>query len=323
VSESLTVAPQAAEGSFLGVPVEADLDRLNADIAVLGIPYCAPYAMDQVANDQSRAPAYIRSQSRQFSDGPDHWDFDLGGPLLDGDTPRIVDCGDVRGIPGDLAGNLRRAEDAVGAIRNVGAVPLVIGGDHGATVPVLRAYAGAPEITLVHVDAHLDWRDEVNGVRDGYSSPIRRASELPWVGRIVQIGLRGTGSARRQEVEAARAYGAELVTAERVHRDGIDRVLDLIPAGQSYYLTIDADGLDPTIMPGVCAPVPGGLTFPQIQRLIHGLADRGRVVGMDVVEVAPSFDSANAITAVTAGRLFVNMIGAMVRAGHFQQRSGL
>jgi len=166
------------------------------------------------------------------------------------------------------------------------------------------------------IDAHIDWRDEVKGIRDGLSSPIRRASEMPHIDEIFQIGIRAQGSARPGEVEAALAYGSHIITAYDLHEIGMDAVLERIPDGGRYYLTIDADGLDPSVMPAVAGPAPGGLTFHQARKLIHGLARKGRVVGMDIVEITPRTD-VNRITAITAGRLFVNMIGAAIRAGYF------
>ncbi len=346
----LTVAPNPGPAGFLGFPVATELDRLEAEIAILGIPHGAPYAMAEAANDQSRAPAAIRALSPQISDGPDRWDFDLGGPLLgrpgldrpglgkpglgrpglggpglgkpglNGRAVRVVDCGDVPGDAFDIPGNIARAEAAARAILAAGALPIVFGGDHGVSIPVFRALEGRGPVTLVHVDAHLDWRQEVNGVGEGYSSPIRRASELPWIAGIIQIGLRGTGSARTQEVEDARAYGAEIVTAYEVHEGGMAAVLARIPDGGSYYLSIDADGLDPAVMPGVAGPVPGGLSFAQVRTLIHGLVAKGRVVGMDLVEIAPARD-VNGISCITAGRMAVNLIGAAVRAGYFEGRA--
>jgi agmatinase len=167
----------------------------------------------------------------------------------------------------------------------------------------------------VHVDAHLDWRHEVNGETEGYSSPIRRASEMPWIEKIVQIVLRGIGRARAPEVDDARAYGADLITAYEMHDIGMDAVLDRIPDGGPYYLTIDADGIDPTIMPAVMAQTPGGLDWLQIRKLVHGLVNKGRVVGMDLVEIAPMHDVGN-ITVIHAERLICNFIGASIRAGH-------
>jgi agmatinase len=197
-------------------------------------------------------------------------------------------------------------------------MPIVLGGDHAIPIPVFRALDGHGPITLVQIDAHIDWRDEVNGVREGLSSPIRRASEMSHIGEIFQIGLRATGSARQEEVDAARAYGAHLVTAYELHDGGIDAVLARIPDGGRYYLTIDLDGMDPAIAPGVAGPCPGGVTFHQARKLIHGLVRKGRVVGMDVVEITPRTD-VNQITCITAGRLIVNMIGAAVRAGYFER----
>ena len=182
---------------------------------------------------------------------------------------------------------------------------------------MLRALEGRGPITLIQIDAHLDWVDHKHGVREGYSSPIRRASEMDHIGEIFQIGLRCQGSARREEVEAATAYGAHLITDLKLQDRGMDHVLAQIPDAGAYYLTIDADGLDPSAMPAVAGPAPGGVTYPQARRLIHGLVAKGRVVGMDIVEITPKCD-VNQITAITAGNLILNMIGKAIQAGYFE-----
>ena len=317
MTEPLTVAPRQGFKSFLDVPLALDLDALDAHVAILGIPYGDPYSIDEVTNDQTNAPTAVRQASDVISTGPDQWDFDLGGTLLDGRPVKLVDCGDVPGEARALDGHYRRAEAAVRKILAAGALPITIGGDHGVPIPVLRAFEGRGPITLVHVDAHLDWRDEVNGAREGYSSPIRRASEMAHIGEIYQIGLRCQGSARAGEVDAALGYGSHLVTAFELHDIGMDAVLARIPDGGRYYLTIDADGLDPAVMPAVAAPAPGGVTYHQARKLIHGLVAKGRVVGMDIVEITPKRDL-NAITSITAGRLILNLIGAAARAGYFE-----
>jgi agmatinase len=212
MSDPLTVAPRQGFKSFLDFPLALDLDTLDAQVAILGIPYGDPYSIDEVTNDQTNAPTAVRQASDRISEGPERWDFDLGGTLLDGKDVRVVDCGDVPGDARELDGHYRRAEAAVRKILAAGALPIVIGGDHGVPIPVFRAFEGRGPITLVHIDAHLDWRDEVNGAREGYSSPIRRASEMAHIDRIFQIGMRSQGSARAQEVDAALSYGAEIVT---------------------------------------------------------------------------------------------------------------
>lgn len=318
MSDAATVEPRNHPHTFLRFPLCSDLDHLQADIAILGLPYGNPYHMDEVTNDQSNAPTAVRRQSLRLNENADHWDFDLGGPLLDGRDIRVVDCGDVAGDSGDLGAHYRRAEGVVRKIIRRGALPLIIGGDHGVPIPVFRALDSLGEIILVHVDAHLDWRDEVNGVREGYSSPIRRASELDHIGEIFQIGLRAQGSARGREVADALAYGSHLITAYEVHDTGMTAVLNRIPDAQTYYLTIDADGFDPSVMPAVAGPAPGGLLFHQVRTLIHGLANKGRLAGMDIVEITPQRDL-NGISSLTAGQLMLNFIGATVRAGYFER----
>jgi agmatinase len=248
----------------------------------------------------------------------EQWDFDLDGPLFDGRAIRVVDCGDVPLNLDDFKTHYQIAEKAVRTILARGAYPVIIGGDHGVPIPVFRAFEKHGPVTLVHVDAHIDWRDEVNGVYEGYSSPIRRASELPHIESIFQIGMRAQGSARAQEVEDARTHGAEIITAYEVHENGMSSVLERIPDDKRYYLSIDADGLDPAVMPAVAGPAPGGLLFHQVRSLIHGLARKGRLVGMDIVEITPGRD-VNGITALTAGQLILNFIGAAVRAGYFEE----
>lgn len=313
----LTVAPKHGHPSLLYSEVVTDLDTLDAHVAFLGIPYGQPYSFEDVTNnDQPCAPTAVRQASERCLRALERYDFDIGGTLYDGRPIKAVDCGDVPGNLWDQKDHFERAETAVRKILAAGALPIVIGGDHAIPIPVLRAYDGRGPITLVQVDAHIDWRDEVNDVRQGLSSPIRRASEMDHIDKIFQIGIRAQGSARPEEVDAALAYGSNIITAYELHDEGMDAILKRIPDGGRYYITIDADGMDPSCMPAVAGPAPGGVTFHQARKLIHGLVGKGRVVGMDIVEITPRLDI-NRITCITAGRLIVNLIGAAVRAGYF------
>ena len=316
VDTPLTTAPIDGQTTFLFSQLTTDLEHLNAHIAFLGIPYGLAYTVGDVSNDQSTMPAAMRQATDRMVRSLERYDFDLGGPLYAGKPIRAVDCGDVRADIHDLKGQVARAEQVVRKIVGSGAMPIVLGGDHGVSIPVLRAFEGRGPITLIQIDQHLDWRDEVNGIKDGLSSPMRRASEMEHVGQIFQIGLSATGSARQEEVDAAKAWGAHLIPAHELHEVGMDAVLRLIPDGGRYYLTVDMDGMDCAIAPAVAAPMPGGVSFVEARRLVHGLVAKGRVVGMDVVEITPRTDI-NRITCITAGRLIVNLIGAAVRAGYF------
>ena len=205
MTREFTAAPGTTPGTFLDFPLETNLDSLEADIAVLGVPFGMPYESSAMANDQSRAPDAIR-QTTGYLDiayTRNHFDWDLGGPLLDGRDIRVVDCGNVTADMADHKEHYRRAEKAARKIFNAGTTLITLGGDHGIPIPVMRALEvhGGP-ITLVHVDAHLDWRHEVNGETEGYSSPIRRASEMPWIDKIVQMICNFIGASVR-----ARYYG--------------------------------------------------------------------------------------------------------------------
>jgi agmatinase len=318
MSEVLTVPPKHGHRSLLYSEVVTDLDTLRADVAFLGIPYGRAYSVEDVSNDQANAPTAIRQASDRALRSLERYDYDIGGPLYMGRNLRVVDCGDVAADIHDFANNTARAELAVRKILAAGAMPIVLGGDHGIPIPVFKAFDRHGPITLVQIDAHIDWRDDVNGVHEGLSSPIRRASEMTHIGEIFQIGMRSAGSARVEEVAAAESYGAHIITAWELHDIGMDAVLQRIPNGGRYYITIDADGMDPSVMPAVAGPAPGGLTFHQARKLIHGLVRKGRVVGMDIVEITPKSD-VNRITAITAGRLIVNLIGAAAGAGYFDR----
>lgn len=313
----LTNPVEAGPRTFLHSEPDFDMGLEQADIAFLGIPYGSAYSFAEQVPDSAHAPDAMRAATSRILRGADRYDFDLGGTLYDGQNVRAVDCGNVRADVAAPRSHIERAEQAVRRILAAGALPIVLGGDHAIPIPVLRAYEG-DRLTVVQIDAHIDWRDEIAGVRDGLSSPMRRASEMAHVGGIVQIGLRANGSAGQEEVDAALAYGAQLITAYEVHEAGVDAVLARIPDGGRYYVTVDMDGLDPTCAPAVGLPSPGGLSFLQARALLRGLVRKGRVVGMDVVEITPSIDP-NRTTCVTAGRLIVNLLGEAARAGYFRR----
>jgi agmatinase len=293
------------ETGFLGAPVETDLDALDADVAILGVPHGWPYPRPGTTAGCAEAPAAIRRRSQRLARFRGHWDFDLGAPMLPTDGPRLVDAGDVPGDPLDGPGNVAQTEAAVRAVLARGAVPVCIGGDDSVPIPILRAFDERGPLTVLQVDAHLDYRDEVQGVREGYSSPMRRAAEMGHVERIVHVGLRGVGSARADDVEDSLAAGNLLVTARLLRERGVPWLLGQLPADASVFVAFDLDGLDPAVFPAVSGAVPGGVSYQEAADLLLGL--RHHVVGAVFTEYVPAHD-AGAAAALVALRLMTSLV---------------
>ncbi len=295
--------------TFMGLP-GGELGRFEAGIAVLGVPCATPYG--RVGAYCADAPRAIRAAMAHYAATIEHHDFDLGGPLLGGNGVRAVDLGDLACNPDDPAGNRARIQAATQTILSRSAIPVLIGGDDSVQIPNLQAFAEARRYVIVHVDAHIDWRDEVDGERMGLSSTMRRAAEMGAFERVIQVGQRGTGSARPQDLTDAEAAGCVFVSGQAVQEKGIGTVLELVPAGSEVIFAFDCDGLDPTIMPAVIAPTPGGLSYWQMVGLLQGVAAKARIAGFNLVEFMPARDQYGA-GALMAGRILANAIGLMAR----------
>ncbi|HSA82210.1 MAG TPA: agmatinase [Geminicoccaceae bacterium] len=295
--------------TFLGLPQAGDLAALKAKIAILGAPCATPYR--SVGPYCAGAPKAIRDAIAGYAANLHHIDFDIGGPIFP-DTVTAVDGGDLPCTETDPAANRIAIRRAVATVIARGAVPIVIGGDDSVPIPVFEAFHDLGPLIILQIDAHIDWREEVAGERLGLSSTMRRASEMPHVERIVQVGQRAIGSARPGDFADAKAWGAIFVPAREVHEHGIASVLDAVPAGSRVLVTLDCDGLDPAIMPAVLAPAPGGLTYWQTIGILRGIAAKARIAAFDLVEFVPEHDLAG-LGALTAARIVVNVLGLVAR----------
>jgi agmatinase len=296
-------------GTFLDLPTASIADGARADVAIFGAPAATPYP--SVGPYCAGAPAAIRAGIANWAGARDHMDFDLGGAMVAAGTS-AVDCGDLAYDAQDAAGNRARIAGAAKTLLDGGAVPVVIGGDDSIPIPLFQAFEGRGKFTVLQIDAHIDWRDEVQGIKLGLSSTMRRASEMGWIERIIQVGARGTGSARVSDYQDALRAGVRFFFADAVHAQGIEPVLAEVPAGGNVLLTLDCDGLDPTIMPAVIGPAPGGLSYWQAVGLMRGVAKKARIAGFDIVEFMPERDQQQ-LGALTAARLVANAIGLISR----------
>ncbi|MEH7415743.1 agmatinase [Neobacillus drentensis] len=302
--------------SFAKYPICTNLDELDAHIAIIGVPY------DMGAQWRSGTrfgPRSIREGSTLYSFGlngsydPERDEVFLAPPL------KIVDCGDVDIVHGDLQQSFENIEEAVRKIISKGAFPVILGGDHSITIPVAQALDSLGSLCAIQIDAHLDWADERSGQRYGHGSPMRRMAEMDHFNEMVQLGIRGIGSSIKEDFDDARAYGSVILSPKQIRKIGIDGVLSRIPKGGCYFLTIDVDGIDPSICPGTGTPSPGGFSYDEVNALLEAIVQRGEVVAFDFVEVAPAYDPTG-MTGQTAARLILDLMGFITKKWEKENR---
>src|SRR5262249_51239186 len=160
--------------------------------------------------------------------------------------------------------NRARIRDSIAGLIARGGKPIVLGGDDSVQIPLLEAFSRHAPITILQIDAHIDWRDEVQGERFGLSSTMRRASEMSGVSCIVQVGARAIGSARPSDVKDARRHGVHLFDMREVRKAGLAPVAEAVPVGRPVVVCLDVDGLDPAVVPAVIGPAPGGLLYGEV-----------------------------------------------------------
>lgn len=283
----------------------------NAHVAVFGAPHGTPY---KTINNRihTKAADSFRMALKGDAEWVDHWDYDFDGPLLPDPTFKAVDLGNLPTKSSDGAGNRQKIELITRKILSAGAVPMMFGGDDSTPIPFIKAFSGGPPITILQIDAHIDWREERYKERYGFSSTMRRASEQPHVWRIVQAGARGIGSARPEEVKIAQEWGAHIVPGEHIHQHGIESLIQHIEPDSDCLIALDLDVLDSSVMPAVAYPSPGGLSFLQVTSLIAAVAAKARIAGFAMVEFVPARDL-NGTAAVTAARIATHVLARIAR----------
>lgn len=298
--------------TFMGIPRCRDLSRLPARIALIGADGCTSYPA--AGFHCAGGPAAIRAAAAAYGASLGHVNFDIGGPVFPGGVD-AVDAGDLPQDEADPAGNRARIFGAVSQVLDRGGVPFLLGGDDSVPIPMIEAFGarGRP-YTILQIDAHIDWRDEVGGERLGLSSPMRRASEMGHVERIVQLGCRGIGSAREVDLRDALDWGVEFVPGGEVARDGVWRAADLIPEGAEVILCLDLDALDPSVMPAVIARTAGGLGYWQVLELVGAVAEKARIAGFGMTEFMPDRDI-DGQGAMVAAQLLAAVMGVVARQG--------
>jgi agmatinase len=252
--------------SFMRVPTCTDLSRIEADIAILGAPTDEGSPWKPGARF---APRKIRELSVKYAGyGPiqsqlGYYDIDENRRFLEYEREysRIVDCGDSDIIYTNVRRTFDNITRDVRAILDAGVFPVVIGGDHAITYPVVRAYQ--ERLNVVHFDAHMDYRPFVHGVQWANGNPIRSVSKLKTCHHIIQVGIRSLRT-RQADVEDSRARGNDIVTIPEFRRRGPESIVDRLPRNEPVYVSIDVDVLDLPLVPGCASSEVNGLTYDEL-----------------------------------------------------------
>lgn len=229
------------------------------------------------------APAAIR---------PDSYGLETYSPYLDLDLAdyKIADVGDVDLPFGNTTRALKMLNETATTILNADKKPLMIGGEHLVSLPVIEALAQKyPDLHIIHFDAHTDLREDYLGEPLSHASVMRRAWDLIGDGRIFQFGIR---SGLKTEFEWAKSH----TTLQRFNTEGLLEAITTLK-GKHVYLTIDLDVLDPSIFPGTGTPEPGGITMKELLEALTALKALP-LVGADIVELSPHYDASGVSTAV-------------------------
>jgi len=297
--------------TFLGLNRCKDFTSIRASSAFIGVPCATPYG--SVGAYAKNGPKSLRQAIASLTANIERHNFDLGGATFPQGTMRAVDCGDLEWDEQDFASNRNTIREAVATIAKNGVVPIVIGGDDSVPIPMIEAMAEVgDDFTILQIDAHIDWRKEHMGERFGLSSTMRRASEMPHIKTIIQVGARGIGSAHSDDYDDAVNWGVKFFTAHQIHQEGITPVLDHIRPNTHLIICFDIDALDPAIAPNTIGRAPGGLSYYQALDLISGAASKAKISAMDFVEIMPEVDI-DGLGGLTVSRLVAASMGIIAR----------
>lgn len=279
--------------TFMRTPHITDLNEL--DIALLGIPYDGAVEARSGARQGPRQIRDMSSMMRKI-----HHVTRINPYAL----CRVGDVGDVHfNKIFDVEASHADISEFIEKLVCSSVIPISAGGDHSITLPIMRALAKESSVGLVHIDAHTDCCDEEMNSKYSHGTPFRRAVEegLLDPNRTIQIGIRG--AANSEECwEFGREHGIRIIYIEEFSELGVAKVIEearKIVGDQRTYVSFDIDGIDPAFAPGTGTPEIGGILPLEAQRLIRGL--RGlNIIGADIVEVSPPFDSSGNTALIAA-----------------------
>ena len=297
--------PFVGVSTFAKRELVTDWSQINADVAVLGAPF--DFGTQWRAGARF-GPRGIRDASTLFSFGHSGaYDHEDDVTYLTEDV-KIVDIGDADIIHTDTIKSHKNIEKGVRSILKAGALPVVLGGDHSVNIPCVNAFSNSGPIHILQIDAHLDFVDERHGVKYGHGNPLRRAAEKNYVTGLTQVGIRNVSSTSKEGYEDAKAMNSDILSVRQTRKIGPKNLVGRIPKDSNVYVTIDIDAFCPSIAPGTGTPSHGGFLYYDVLEILQHLSKRNKVVGIDLVEVAPDYDHSGSTT-ILAAQILLNFLG--------------
>ena len=297
--------PFVGVSTFAKRELVTDWSQINADVAVLGAPF--DFGTQWRAGARF-GPRGIRDASTLFSFGHSGaYDHEDDVTYLSEDV-KIVDIGDADIIHTDTIESHKNIEKGVRSILKAGALPVVLGGDHSVNIPCVNAFSDSGPIHILQIDAHLDFVDERHGVKYGHGNPMRRAAEKSYVTGLTQVGIRNVSSTSKEGYEDAKAMNSDILSVRQTRRIGPKNLVGRIPKDSNVYVTIDIDAFCPSIAPGTGTPSHGGFLYYEVLEILQHLSKQNKVVGIDLVEVAPDYDHSGSTT-ILAAQILLNFLG--------------
>ena len=297
--------PFVGVSTFAKRELVTDWSQINADVAVLGAPF--DFGTQWRAGARF-GPRGIRDASTLFSFGHSGaYDHEDDVTYLTEDV-KIVDIGDADIIHTDTIKSHKNIEKGVRSILKAGALPVVLGGDHSVNIPCVNAFSNSGPIHILQIDAHLDFVDERHGVKYGHGNPMRRAAEKNYVTGLTQVGIRNVSSTSKEGYEDAKAMNSDILSVRQTRKIGPKNLVGRIPKDSNVYVTIDIDAFCPSIAPGTGTPSHGGFLYYEVLEILQHLSKQNKVVGIDLVEVAPDYDDSGSTT-ILAAQILLNFLG--------------
>jgi agmatinase len=303
--------------SFLRAPICLDMDEFSGAVAIMGAPFDegSPYLAGS-----RMGPRSLREHSLRFVSGEGgFYNPETGKDYLDPELRHglIVDIGDADIAPTNVERSFASITEMVQAVLARGALPVVLGGDHSITYPVVRAFS--EPLHVIHFDAHADYAPFIHDLRFTNGHAFRHIAPMKHVESLTQVGIRSLRNSRGM-IEDSINDGNRVVTMPEFHEMGPRGLAAVVPQGAATYVSIDVDVLDMPLVPGCVSAEPNGMSYAELRDTLQAIAAHSRVIGFDFVEINPQLDVGTGVTSYLGAHTVIEFLGHICDQPYWAKR---